>query len=204
MKAPTFQYFGKWSPEGVVIRDKTLERYIKLEGSPTLRSGGVYSKKQFGRVNVPIVERLINRVMRSGPGDGKIGGRVIRGAKACGKKYKAYNIVKKAFEHIHKVTGQNPLQVLVDAIVNCAPREEITRITYGGITYPISVDVSPLRRVDIALKNIAAGAFAGSFRNKKPIWQCLAEEIILASKADPKSYAFARKEEIERIAKGAR
>lgn len=198
-------YFGKWSSEGVQIKDKTLEKYIRLDiYCPSLKSGGLQAKKQFGKANVPIVERLINKVMRSGPGAGKISGRVIRGAGACGKKYKAYNIVKKALEVIEKNTKTNPLQVLVDAVVNAAPREEITRISYGGITYPIAVDVSPQRRVDIALKNIAAGAFAASFRNKKPIWECLAEEIMLAAKDDPKSYAIARKLEVERIAKGAR
>jgi small subunit ribosomal protein S7 len=199
-----FKYFDKWSVEGVEIKDKTLQKFIKLDPTPTLRSGGLQAKRQFAKAGVPIVERLINKIMRSGPGAGKIGGRVIRGAGACGKKYKAYNIVKKAFEIIEQRTKKNPVQVLIDAIVNCAPREETTRISYGGITYHVAVDVSPLRRIDIALRNLAAGAFAASFRNKKRIWECLAEEIILAANADPKSYAFARKEEIERIAKGAR
>jgi small subunit ribosomal protein S7 len=199
-----FSYFGKWSTEGVEIRDKTLSKYIKLDATPVLRSGGLHAKRPFLKAEVPIVERLINKVMRSGPGAGKIGGRVIRGAGACGKKYKAYNIVKRAFEIIEKRTKKNPVQVLVDAIVNCAPREETTRISYGGITYHVAVDVSPSRRVDVALRNLAAGAFSSSFRSKKRIWECLAEEIILAANADPKSYAFARKEEVERIAKGAR
>jgi len=199
-----FNYFGKWSAEGVEIRDPTLAKYIRLEGLPTLRSGGIHAKKPFGKTEVPIVERLINKVMRSGPGAGKVGGRVIRGRGACGKKYKAYNIVQKAFEIIHQRTKKNPLQVLVDAIVNCAPREETTRLSYGGITYHVAVDVSPLRRINTSLKNLAAGAFLASFRNRKPIWECLAEEIILAANADSKSYAFARKEEVERIAKEAR
>jgi len=199
-----FSYFGRWSAEGGEIRGRALSKYIKLGATPVLRSGGAQAKKSFLKAEVPIVERLINKVMRSGPGAGKIGGKVIRGAGACGKKYKAYNIVKKAFEIIEQRTKKNPVQVLVDAIVNSAPREETTRISYGGITYHIAVDVSPSRRVDIALRNLTAGAFSSSFRSKKRIWECLAEEIILAANGDPKSYAFARKEEVERIAKGAR
>jgi small subunit ribosomal protein S7 len=66
------------------------------------------------------------------------------------------------------------------------------------------VDSAPQRRLDMALKNIAAGAFSSSFSSKKSIEECLAEEIVLAANNDTKSYAVSRKEEIERIAKGAR
>jgi len=151
-----------------------------------------------------ITERLINKLMRSGPGARKLGGRVIRGASACGKKNKAHNIVRRSFEIIEQKTKKNPIQVLVDAIQNSAPREETTRISYGGITYHHAVDSAPQRRLDIALKNIAGGAFLASFSSKKPIWECLAEETIMASNNDMKSFAVARKEETERIAKGAR
>ncbi|TET00943.1 MAG: 30S ribosomal protein S7, partial [Hadesarchaea archaeon] len=95
-------------------------------------------------------------------------------------------------------------QVLVDGIQNSAPREETTRISYGGISYYIAVDAAPQRRLDTALKNLAAGAFAASFSNKKPIEECLAEELIMAADNDTKSFAVARREESERIARGAR
>jgi small subunit ribosomal protein S7 len=169
-----------------------------------LHAGGRHASKQFGKAEVPIVERLVNKVMRSGPGVRKLGGKVIRGAGACGKKHKAHNIVRKAFDLIEQRTKKNPIQVLVDAIQNAAPREETTRISYGGITYHVAVDSAPQRRLDIALKNLAAGAFAASFGSKKPIEECLAEELIMASNYDMKSFAIARKEETERIAKGAR
>lgn len=199
-----FKYFGKWSVEGVSIRDPGLRRYIRLEPTLTLHSGGRHAGKQFGKVDVPIVERLINKLMRSGPGVGKLKGKFIRGARACGKKYKAYNIVRRALEMVEERTKTNPIQVLVNAIQNSAPREGTTRISYGGITYHVSVDSSPQRRLDVALRNLAAGAFAASFSSKKSIEECLADEIILASDYGMKSFAIARKEEIERIAKGAR
>ena len=113
-------------------------------------------------------------------------------------------IVKSAFEIIHLKTSENPLQILVRAIENAAPREEITRICYGGIVYPQSVDAAPQRRVDLALRFITEGARIASFSNRKPIEECLADELITAAQGDPKSYAIQRKEEVERIAMSAR
>ncbi|MEM2875148.1 MAG: 30S ribosomal protein S7 [Candidatus Hadarchaeales archaeon] len=199
-----FKYFGEWEVEGVEVKDQGLKRYIRLDPTLVPHSGGRHAGRQFGKAEVPIVERLITKIMRSGPGAGKIKGKVIRGAGACGKKHRAYNIVKKAFKIIAERTKRNPLQVLIDAVQNAAPREETTRISYGGITYYVAVDSAPQRRLDMALKNLAAGAFSSSFSSKKSIEECLAEEIVLAANNDTKSYAVARKEEIERIAKGAR
>ncbi len=187
------------------VADPGLQKYIRLEPlSTVLHSGGKHAKKQFGKAELTIVERLMNKLMRSGPGARKLGGKVIRGAGACGKKHKAYNIVRRSFDIIEQKAKKNPLQVLINAVQNSAPREETTRISYGGITYHLAVDSAPQRRLDIALKNIAGGAFAASFRNKKTIQECLADELIMASNNDMKSFAIARKEETERIAKGAR
>lgn len=204
MRSVEFKYFDRWSVEGVEVKDPGLRRYIRLEPSYVLHSGGRQAHKQFGKAEVPIVERLINKVMRSGPGAGKLGGRVIRGGKGCGKKQLAYNAVKRAFEIIERKEKKNPVQVLIDAIQNSAPREETTRISYGGITYHVAVDTASQRRLDIALKNLAGGAYSASFRSKKSIGEALAEELILASRGDVRSFAVKRKEEIERIAKGAR
>ncbi|MEM1832286.1 MAG: 30S ribosomal protein S7, partial [Desulfurococcaceae archaeon] len=101
-------------------------------------------------------------------------------------------------------TGENPLQILVRAIENAAPREDTTRIMYGGIVYHVSVDISPLRRIDVALKHLTEGARVKAFNNPLPIEEALAEEIVLAANNDPKSYAIQRKDEIERIALSSR
>ena len=45
---------------------------------------------------------------------------------------------------------------------------------------------------------------AASSKNKKPIYECLADEIMLAAKGDMTSYAVAKKEEVERVAQSAR
>jgi small subunit ribosomal protein S7 len=60
-----------------------------------------------------------------------------------GKKLKALNIVKNALNIIHLKTKKNPIQILTTAIENSAPAEETTRIVYGGVAYPVSVDVAP-------------------------------------------------------------
>jgi len=182
--------FGKWSFEGVEIRDPSLKRYISLKPVWLPHTGGRHEHRRFGKAEVPIVERLINKLMRPG--------------RNMGKKHLAYNIVKHAFELIYLRTGQNPIQVLVRAIENAAPREDVTRIMYGGITYFVAVDVSPQRRVDVALKHLTEGARMCAFNNPKPIEECLADEIIAAANNDSRSYAIRRKEEIERIALSSR
>ncbi len=190
IRADEIRLFGKWSWVGVEIRDPGLKRYISLRPIWLPHTGGRHEHRRFAKAEVPIVERLMNKLMRPG--------------RNGGKKHKAYNIVKAAFDIIYFETGENPIQVLVRAIENAAPREDTTRIMYGGITYRVSVDVSPQRRVDQALKFIADGARQCAFNNPKPIEECLAEEIILAARGDPQSHAIRQKEEIERIALSSR
>ena len=195
--------FGKWSYEGIEVSDPGLKRYICLKPVFLPHTGGRHEHKKFGKAEVPIVERLINKLMNPGLSKGK-GGKVLKHGRCGGKKHKAYNIVKAAFEIIHLKTGENPIQVLIRAIENAAPREETTTVSYGGIRYHLAVDIAPQRRVDLALRFIAQGAARATFNNPKPIEECLADEIILASRNDPKSHAIRRKEEIERIALSAR
>ncbi len=182
--------FGKWDPEEVEVKDPALKNYICLEPRYVIHTHGRHANVPFAKQNVFIVERLINKVMRKG--------------KNTGKKMLAYDIVRQAFEIIHRKTKKNPLQLLVDAIINAGPREEVVRLKYGGIAVPKSVDTSSLRRVDVALRNIAEGARLAAFKSKKSIAECLADEIIAAANNDPKSYAVAKKEEVERVAKSAR
>ena len=196
--------FGKWNFNDVVVRDEGLKRYISLNPIYIPHTSGRLVGKQFSKSRMNIVERLINKLMRSGQGTRKVGGRFIRGGGNTGKKHNAIKIVEKAFEIIEKRTGKNPIQVLVDAIVNSGPREETTTIIYGGIRYHKAIDVSSQRRIDFALKYIALGAFSNAFNSKTSIEECLANEIIWASNSDTKSYAIQRKEEIERIAQSSR
>ncbi|MEM1645239.1 MAG: 30S ribosomal protein S7 [Ignisphaera sp.] len=186
----SIKLFGRWSFRDVIVQDPSLKKYISLKFVVVPHSSARHAKRRFGKAEVFIVERLINKLMRK--------------AKNTGKKHLAYNIVKTAFELINIKTGENPLQVLVRAIENAAPREETTRIVYGGIVYHVAVDVAPIRRVDMALRHIAEGTYNCAFRSSKPVEECLADEIVAAASNDPKSYAIQRKEEIERIALSSR
>lgn len=182
--------FGKWSFKGIVVRDPGLKRYICLKPVFIPHSEGRHEHRRFAKSRVSIVERLVNQLMRPG--------------RNAGKKHMAVNIVRRAFEIIYLKTGENPIQVLVRAIENAAPREETTRVAYGGILYHVSVDIAPQRRVDLALRHLVEGARSAAFNNPKPIEECLADELIAAANNDPSSYAIRKKDEIERIALAAR
>ena len=183
--------FNRWDTTEVVVRDPSLRSYINIRPIIVPHTAGRNTKKMFDKVKMNIVERLANNLMRR--------------EQNTGKKHKALKTVEEAFEIIEKRTKKNPVQVLVDALENAGPREETTRISYGGITFLQSVDVSPSRRLDIALRNIALGAQYAAHRNKKSFAECLAEEIIYAAKGDiQRSYAVRKKEEKERVAESAR
>ena len=184
-----FPMLSKYDMSAVKIEDKGLERYINLDVEKIL-VGGIFANKAFGKAKMPIVERLINNMMRT--------------ENYNGKKTKAYKVVRDAFDIIDKKLKTNPVQVLVDAIQNAAPKEETTRLRLGGINVPKAVDVSPQRRLNVALRNICIGVTSASYKNKKPIEDCLADEIIKASKNDVASFAIAKKNDVERIAKSAR
>lgn len=193
--------FGKYSIEGIEISDPSLRKYISLKPVLIPHSGARYANQQFKQVEMNIVERLIDKLMVTGH-EGRKHKRTS--GRNCGKKYKATKIVMKAFEIIERRTKRNPIEVLIRAIENAGPREDTTRIKYGGITYHVSVDISPKRRIDLALRFIANGAAKRAFGKKMRIYRALAEEIIAAYNYDTKTYSIAKKEEQERIAKSAR
>ena len=80
------------------------------------------------------------------------------------------------------LSSQNPLQVLVTAVINSGPREDSTRIGRAGTVRRQAVDVSPLRRVNQAVWLLCMGAREAAFRNIKSIAECLADELINAAK----------------------
>ncbi len=184
-----FPVLTKYDIKDIKIEDKGLERYINIS-TENMYYGGIYSNKLFAKSKIPLVERLINIIMRS--------------ENYNGKKIKAYKVVRAAFEIIDKKTKTNPMQILIDAIQNAAPKEETTRLRFGGINVPKAVDVAPQRRLDVALRNICKGAISASYKNKKSIEACLADEIVKASKNDVASFAVAKKNDVERVAKSAR
>jgi len=196
--------FGKWSFD-VEVLDQGLQSYINLEPVFVPHSGGKHAGQRFWKAEkVNLVERLLNKIMRSSVGAKKFGGKYLRGGGATGKKALATRIVKKSFEIIEQRTKRNPVQVLVDAIQNAAPREETTTIIYGGVNYHQAVDIAPMRRIDMALKHLVVAAYGNAFNKKNTIEDCLADEIVGAANNDTRSFAIKKKEEMERIAQASR
>ncbi len=198
VKEPNLLLFNKWDFKEVKVTDPGLESVISLKPMLVPISFGRHEHKRFGKAEVNIVERLVNSIMHFGKRYAKNTGRM------GGKKARAINIVKTAFDIIYLRTGKNPIQVLVKAIENASPNEDTTRIIYGGVVYHVSVDVSPLRRVDLALRFISEGARLAAYSSMKTIEEALADEIILAANNDANSYAIKKKNEQERIAMASR
>jgi len=185
--------FNKWSLEEVNVEDVSLIDFISVKGKFAVylpHSAGRYQKKRFRKVGCPIVERLVNSMMMHG--------------RNTGKKLMAVRIVKHSFEIIKLLTGKNPVQVFCEAVQKAGPREDSTRIGSAGVVRRQAVDVSPLRRVNVAIYLMTQGARNNSFRNIKSIAECLADEIINAANDNQNSYAIKKKDEIERVAKANR
>jgi small subunit ribosomal protein S5e len=121
-----------------------------------------------------------------------------------GKKLKAMRIMRSALEIMHLLTDQNPLQIIVNAVINSGPREDSTRVGSAGVVRRQAVDMSPFRRVNYAIYLLVTGAREAAFRNVKTIAECLADEFINAAKGSSNSYAIKKKDEIERVAKANR
>jgi len=198
MTAQNILLFRKWHLSEIEIKDIGLKTAISLKKTIMPMDFGRSALRRFNKADVNIVERLVNKMMHFGKKNAKNTGRM------AGKKIHTYNVVKTAFEIIHLKTGKNPVEVLVRAIENSAPNEDTTRIVYGGTVYHVSVDVAPLRRVDLALRFIADGVKEATFSNPKPIEEFLAEHLILSANNDPASPSVKRKNELERIAQASR
>ncbi len=192
------QLFHKWDATDIKINDPGLKNVISLKPAVIPVTFGRHEHQRLKKAEVNIVERLANKMMHFGKKYAKNTGRM------GGKKARMLNIVKTAFEIIHLETGKNPIELLVRAIENSSPNEDTTRIVYGGVVYHVSVDVAPLRRIDLALRFIAEGIRESTYSNPQAIEEALAKEIILASNNDMASHAVKKKNEQERIAMASR
>lgn len=108
------------------MKDISLTDYIQVRHAVYLpHTAGRYAKKQFKKAQMPIVERLVDRWAAFGIQIGTLEicsclNSLMMKGRNNGKKLLAVRIVAHAFEIIHLLTDQNPIQVslLYDSIPN--------------------------------------------------------------------------------------
>jgi small subunit ribosomal protein S7 len=195
-----FKIFDLYDLSEIKVEDPGLKSVINLEPKLILKNYGRNFQK-FGQAKTNVVERMINKIAVAGHRGKK---HKIELGHVTGKYSKNAKIILDALKIIEKKTQKNPVEILVKAIENSAPRDEITVIEYGGARYPQAVDVSPLRRINLSLRWIIHGASDKAFNKKKTFPQGLADEIILASEQNGESFAMRKKKEAEAQADSAR
>jgi small subunit ribosomal protein S7 len=198
LEYPNLLLWERWDLTGVKIEDPGLQNVINLKPMLVPHSGGRHEHKKFGKTRVNLVERLVNEMQHFGKKYAKNTGRM------GGHKQKAMTIVKSAFLIVELKTSQNPVQMLVKAVENSSPNEDTTRLSYGGVVYHQSVDISPVRRVDLALRFVSEGVRTASFGSSRTVEEVLADEIIQAAAGDANSFSVRKKNEQERVAMASR
>lgn len=195
-----FKIFDLYDVSDIKVEDVALRPYINLSGRLLLKSQGRNFEK-LAAAKVNIIERLANRI--AVPGHVGKKHKIITNW-SSGRSEGNMKIVLRALEIIEKKTKQNPVQVLVKAIERGSPRDEITVIEHAGARYPQSVDVSPMRRVNLAIRWLIQGSYGKSFGKKRKMAETLANEIILASEGNMESFVMTKKNESEKQADSAR
>jgi small subunit ribosomal protein S7 len=127
--------------------------------------------------NSILVARFINNLMKDG------------------KKAKAQKIFYKAMEIVEQKTNQDPLKVFQQALKNVAPLLEVWPRRVGGATFLVPRPVRAERRISKSIKWIIEAARS---KKGKPMFERLAEEIILA--ANEEGEAYKKKIEMHKLA----
>ena len=123
----SIKLFDIYDVSNIEIKDPALKPYINIKPKLLLKSYGRNVEK-FGKVNVNILERIANRLAVAGHVGKK---HKIQTNWATGKFSKNMKTVLESLEIIQKKTGKNPVQVLVSAVENGSPRDEITIIEHA-------------------------------------------------------------------------
>jgi small subunit ribosomal protein S7 len=193
--------FGKWDMKEIKIEDPGLQKYVNISQAMVPKTYGRHGGISFHKARMNIVERFVNKLMVPGHRGRK---HKITSGRCTGNTATILKSVEKALEIVEKKSNQNPVQVFVKAIENSAPLEEIAAYRLGGIIARKSVIIAPQRRLDLALRHLTQGIYAGSFRKKKSLAQAIADELMLAASDDKTSFAVSERARLEREAEGAR
>src|SRR3989338_4031006 len=160
-----FKLFGLYDVSEVKVDDPGIKKYINLEPKLVVKSHGRIREK-FSKGKINLLELFANLIAVPGHRGKK---HKIQTSWKSGKYSQNMRIVLNTLKIIEDKTKKNPVQVLVTAIENAAPRDGVTVIEYGGARYPQAVDISPQRRVTLTLKLIVQGSYDKSFNKKKKI-----------------------------------
>jgi len=199
-KSDQFKLFGMYDVSDIKVIDPGMKRYINLDPKLVVKSYGRIREK-FGKGKINLLEIFANLVAVPGHRGKK---HKIQTGWKTGKYSQNMQIVLNCLKIIEEKTKQNPVQVLVTAIENAAPRDGVTIIEYGGARYPQAVDISPLRRVTMTLRQVVQGSYDKSFNKKTKIEQALANEIMKAYNRDADSFILQKRKESEKQADSAR
>ena len=187
--------FNRWPVDGIHVADPGIAPYINLTARIVPKTGARYARNKFHKSHTFIVERFMNKIMNAGHKGKK---HFISSGHMTGKANNAYTVMVEVLETIERRLERNPIEVLVKAIENAAPREEVISIEYGGARYPKAVECAPQRRIDVAIRAMTQGARQKSFNAKTSLVSALASEIIAAFENASESVAIAKKLETER------
>ena len=199
-KEKGFKLFGLYDVSEIKVEDPGMKRYINLQPRLIVKSQGRIREK-FSRAKLNLLEIFANLV--GVPGHRGKKHKIQTGWKA-GKYSQNMKIVLDTLKIVEEKTKNNPVQVLVTAIENAAPRDGVTIIEYGGARYPQAVDISPLRRVTMTLRTMVQGSYDKSFNKKTKIPYALADELIKAFNKDADSHAMGKRRDSEKQADSAR
>jgi len=194
-----FKLFDLYDVSDISVEDPGMKKYINVDAKLVVKSHGRVREK-FSRAKVNILELFANLIAVPGHRGKK---HKIQTSWKTGKYSQNMKIVLECLKIVEKKTGENPVQVLVTAIEKAAPRDGVTVIEYGGARYPQAVDLSPMRRVTMTLRNIIQGSYDKSFNKKTKIEQALADEIIKTFNNED-SYSMGKKRDSEKQADSAR
>lgn len=196
-----FKLFDMYDVSGIEVKDNALKPYMTLTPKLMVKSQGRRNLEHLGNTKVNLVERIANRLQVPGHVGKK---HKIITSWSSGKSTKNMKTILEAFKIIEMKTKKNPVQVFVTAIENGSPRDEVTVIEQAGAKYPQSVDCSPIRRINLAIRWMIQGAYGKSFGKKKKMAEALADEIIKASEMNAESFAYNKRTEVEKQADSAR
>ena len=193
--------FNRWSLSDVIVSDIGLQPYINIKPIIVPRTNGYYHNTPFYKTKLNIIERLMNRVQVTGHKGKK---HKFSSGHNTGKAKMITNMMINILETLEKKTKQNPVQVVVTAIENAAPREEVITIERSGARYAQAVDMGPTRRVDLVLRYICQGAAQKAFNKKISLKDALISEIMDCFEKGKNSQAMNKRNEIEKMAASAK